>query len=159
MRPAHQVLVSGILLGKFLVHHIAIRLYGTQEIPQECMYRSLATAVILVIVIEEVGYLLRLVHKNPHVLLEVSAKFGPVTLKLDSDCLFVNKVNSLLQALALHYRIIKHRLNTIKTPFKRCFKRFVCKKLTVRFTLRALLKDDLPLVCPCSTLKRCCRGH
>lgn len=46
-----------------------------------------------------------------------------------------------------------------KTPFKRCFKRFVCKKLTVRFTLRALLKDDLPLVCPCSTLKRCCRGH
>ena len=52
MRPAHQVLVSGIVLGKFLVHHIAIRLYGTQEIPQECLYRSLATAVILVIVIE-----------------------------------------------------------------------------------------------------------
>ena len=81
-------------------------------------------------------------------------------------CLFVNKVNSLLQALALHYRIIKHRLNTIKTPFKRCFKRFVCKKQTVHFTLGALLKDDLPLgleqfcgVCPCSTLKRCCRGH
>lgn len=73
MRPAHQVLVSGIALGKFLVHHIAIRLYGTQEIPQKCLYRSLATAVILVIVIEEVGYLLRLVHKNPHVLLEVSA--------------------------------------------------------------------------------------
>ena len=73
MRPAHHVLVSGIALGKFLVHHIAIRLYGTQEIPPKCLYRSLATAVILVIVIEEVGYLLRLVHKNPHVLVEVSA--------------------------------------------------------------------------------------
>ena len=97
IRPAHQVLVSGIVLGKFLIHHIAIRLYGTQEIPQECLYRSLATAVILVIAIEEAGYLLRLVHKNPHVLLEVSAEFGLVTLKLDSDlcpCL-VNVKNGL----------------------------------------------------------------
>lgn len=83
MGTTHQMLIGRIVLGEFLVYHIAIRLNGTKKITQESLNRSFTSAVILVIVIEEVSNLLRLVHKNPHILLKVPSKTCFVTHKLD----------------------------------------------------------------------------
>ena len=69
-------------LCQVLVNHISIRLYASQEISQKRFNRTATTAIIPVIVVEEISDILLFVHQSPNVLLIVMTQLGAITFNL-----------------------------------------------------------------------------
>lgn len=67
-------------LCQVLVNHISIRLYASQEISQKRFNRTATTAIIPVIVVEEISDILLFVHQSPNVLLIVMTNWVPSPL-------------------------------------------------------------------------------
>ena len=68
-----------------LVNDISIRLYrACLKSSEEVLYRAKATAVVLVIVIEEVGDSFCFIDQTPYILLEVVSQLRTVPFQLDS---------------------------------------------------------------------------
>ena len=65
MGPAKYKFILRLHLWQMLVNHIAVRLDASEETSPKSLDRMADTAVILSIVIEEIGDILQLVHQSP----------------------------------------------------------------------------------------------